>query len=229
MTIALVLSGGVGTRLATEIPKQYVEVGGKPVLSYSLQTLSAHPGIDAIQIVASPVWQPPIMAWMTGYEEKFHGFSLPGENRQLSIFHGLMDLQVYAGEDDVVLIHDAARPNLSSALISECLAALPGHDGVMPVLPMKDTVYLSKDRRTISARLNREQVFAGQAPEVFRLGAYCAANRRLLPDAILRINGASEPAVMAGLDVAMIPGDESNFKLTTPADLEKFQRLVAET
>ena len=90
---------------------------------------------------------------------------------------------------------------------------------------MKDTVYCSENGKTITSLLDRGAVFAGQAPEVFLLGKYYVANRRLLPDAILWINGSTEPAVMAGMDIAMIPGDEGNFKITTPGDLERFREI----
>lgn len=230
MNIALVLSGGTGIRLGTEIPKQYLEVGGKPVLSYCLEVLSAHAGIDAIHIVADPAWQGRIRQWLeeAGGKEKFRGFSAPGANRQLSVFHGLRDMETYAGEADGVLIHDAARPLLSADLIAGCLEAIRGHDGVLPVLPMKDTVYASRDGKRISSLLRREEVFAGQAPELFRFGKYYAANKGLLPEAILRINGSTEPAILAGMDIAMIPGDEKNFKITTAADLERFREIVRE-
>ena len=151
---------------------------------------------------------------------------MPGENRQLSIFHGIEDIRLYAGEESLLFIHDAARPFLSRKQITDCLDAAPGYDGVLPVLPMKDTVYESRDGKTISALLNRSQIYAGQAPEVFRLGAYYQANKRLLPDNILKINGSTEPAILAGLSIAMIPGDEDNFKVTTAADLERFRRLA---
>lgn len=230
MNIALVLSGGSGTRLGADIPKQYLEVGGKPVLSYCLEVLSAHAGIDAIHIVAESAWQGRILKWLEelGGKEKFRGFSAPGTNRQLSVFHGLTDMGRYAREADCVLIHDAARPLLSAALLSGCLEGIGGHDGVLPVLPMKDTVYASRDGKGISSLLRREEVFAGQAPEFFRFGKYYEANKKLLPEAILRINGSTEPAVLAGMDIAMIPGDEKNFKITTEADLERFREIVRE-
>ena len=125
-----------------------------------------------------------------------------------------------------MLIHDAARPLLSAGLIHDCLQGLVGYGGVLPVLPMKDTVYLSEDGKEISSLLDRKQIFAGQAPEVFRLGAYCRANQALLPDRILTINGSTEVAVMAGMKVHMISGDERNFKITTAEDLQRFERLV---
>lgn len=229
MNTALILSGGNGTRLGGEIPKQYREVKGKPMIAYCLETLLQDPEIGALQIVAEEAWQDFISENMTGnqfWKQKMKGYSLPGKNRQLSIWNGLQDMKKYAKQEDFVLIHDAARPMLSELLIRECLQKLTDYEGVLPVLPMKDTVYLSKDGDSISELLDRSQIFAGQAPEAFRFGKYYEANARLLPEEILKINGSTEPAVMAGMKVAMIAGDERNFKVTTYQDLERFQQLV---
>lgn len=228
MNIALLLSGGTGTRLGTDIPKQYIEVGDKPIISYCIEQLSAHEGIDAIRIVAAPCWQEQITKWLKTSDKsgKFQGFSVPGENRQLSILHGLEDIREYADEESLVLVCDAARPLLSAKQITDCLNAIEGHDGVLPVLPMKDTVYASIDGKRVTTLLNRNEIFAGQAPELFWLGKYYEANRRLKPDEILNINGSTEPAIMAGMDIAMIPGDENNFKITTQMDLDRFRKIV---
>jgi len=227
---ALLLSGGTGTRIGLDIPKQYVEVGGRPIISYSMERLFSHSGISAIQIVADSAWQGKIYEWITaeGFEGKFKGFSSPGRNRQLSIFNGLRDIREYAEDNDLVFIHDAARPLLTEKQIEACMEGMDGYDGVLPVLPMRDTVYSSTDGKKITALLNRAEIYAGQAPEVFRLGVYYEANCRLLPEKILQINGSTEPAVMAGLHVAMIPGDEGNFKVTTKEDLERFRKMIQE-
>ena len=232
MNIALILSGGTGTRLGADIPKQYIEVLGKPVIAYCMETLFRHKCVDIVYIVADYGWQEKIREWMESdkeilsFKKKFHGFSEPGENRQLSILNGMTDIQQYAKDTDLVLIHDAARPLLTERLITKCFEAAEGHDGVLPVLPMKDTIYGSSDGKRITSLLEREELFAGQAPEVFRLGKYYEANQKLLPERILKINGSAEPAVLAGMDVAMIPGDEGNFKITTKEDLERFREIV---
>lgn len=231
MNIALLLSGGTGTRLDSDIPKQYIEVCNRPIISYSLERLALHSLIAAIQIVADQDWQEQIADWLIAAElnPKFKGFSSPGENRQLSILNGLEDIKRYAEDSDCIFIHDAARPLLSEKQITDCLNAAEGHDGVIPVLPMKDTVFASQDGRSIQALLNRNEIYAGQAPEVFCLGSYYEANISLLPDQILKINGSTEPAVLAGLDITMIPGDEKNFKITTKEDLARFIRIVKES
>lgn len=228
MVTALILSGGTGTRIGGDIPKQYRDVNDKPILIYCLEQLSQNELIDAIQIVAAPEYQDMIRGWLFEYhvDRKFRGFSEPGENRQLSIMYGLESVREYTSEKDFVFIHDAARPLLTQKMIDDCIKAADGHDGVLPVLPMKDTVYYSEDGKVVSSLLERSRIFAGQAPEVFVLGKYLEANQRLLPDAILKINGSTEPAIMAGMDIAMIPGDEENFKITTKADLERFRQML---
>lgn len=229
MNIALILSGGSGKRVGTEIPKQYLKVQGKMVITYSLRTLIEHDWVDAIQIVADLSWQEVILEEVTLLNvnaNKIFGFSQPGENRQLSIFHGLKDIRKYANGDDFVIIHDAARPMLSKKQITDCFNGAWGHDGAMPVLPMKDTVYLSNNGLSVSELIDRSSIFAGQAPEVFRLNKYYEANLNLLPDQILRINGSTEPAILMGLDVVMVPGEENNFKITTLNDLKRFQDII---
>ena len=230
MNIALVLSGGTGSRLGTKTPKQYLPCEGRMMITRCLETIFIHPSVEAVQIVAAEKWRGAIEqemeAFISSFRDKFFGFSAPGETRQLSILSGLRDIACKATDEDVVMVHDAARPRLSAQLISDCLAASDGHDGVMPVLPMKDTVYLSRDGNAVSQLLPRSEVFAGQAPEFFRLGQYLRANEALPWEKMLTINGATEPAILAGLDIAMVPGDEGNFKITTAADMDRYLALL---
>ena len=185
-----------------------------------------------IQIVAAGQWREQIENAIfedaeSEMAEKFLGFSDPGENRQLSIYNALKDLKEMFGEAsvDAVMIHDAARPFVTVETVNECLLALDEHDGAMPVLPMSDTVYFSRNGQKVDELLNRNCIFAGQAPEAFRFGKYLAANEALFPDEILHIKGSTEPAIMAGMDVAMIPGDQRNFKVTTMEDMERARQI----
>ena len=235
MNIALVLSGGTGTRLGGDIPKQYIKVKGRMLIAYCLNMFAGHSAIDGIFVVAAPEWRDEIIneCGRLGIgEAAITGFSDPGRTRQLSILNGLRDIDTYVksldkNDDPVVIIHDAARPNLTAEYLDRCLDAIEGCDGVMPTLPMKDTVYYSENGTKVDKLLDRSCIFAGQAPELYRLKKYLEANEKLLPDDILKINGSTEPAVMAGLNVVMIPGDENNYKVTTKKDMDRFiQDLV---
>lgn len=241
MNYAIVLSGGTGTRLGLDIPKQYYEVNNKPIIGYVMDTLAACDKVDGIVIVAAREWQNYIQETALK-TSKFLGFAEPGDNRQLSILSGLRFLQDYLErardgessmkqeemEEVLVLIQDAARPCTSLELIASCFFLSDNEDGVMPALPMKDTVYLSHTGECVDGLLKRQEIYAGQAPEVFRFCKYLKANEDLTPEKILSVNGSSEPAILAGMNIKMIAGEEKNYKITTEADLMRFCRDVSE-
>lgn len=234
MNYAIILSGGTGSRLkGIDIPKQYYQVGGRTILSYAIETIEETKCIDGYAIVAAKEWQGPILEEMNRLlhdnpvtASKFRGFAEPGENRQLSVLHGLWALKDEVKEKDIVLVQDAARPFTSKALIQKCIEAARMADGAMPVLRMKDTVYYSTDGKKIDSLLERDKILAGQAPEAFVYGAYLRANEILARDELLSINGSSEPAIKAGMRIALVDGEEDNFKITTAEDLKRFERIV---
>lgn len=231
MNYAIILSGGVGSRTGLDIPKQYHKLNGTPLIQYVINTITRCEFIDGYIIVAAPEWQSFITETIKSAEKtissstpsrsNFMGYARPGINRQLSIYNGLQLLESSAEEEDIVLIQDAARPYTSAELIHKCFSLNPDEDGAMPVLPMTDTVYLSKDGKSVSDLLDRSQIYAGQAPESFRFGKYLRANEDLLPNKIQQINGSTEPAILAGMKITMIPGDKDNIKITTASDFNK--------
>ena len=163
MNYAIILSGGTGTRLGRDIPKQYIEVGGKPIIMYCIKTMEKTQCVDGFCVVAAQEWQEEIRRWMEqSHIKKFLGFAQAGKSRQHSLLNGLSFLMGRDPEEGAkVLIHDAARPNVTSTLITNCFEALKEADGSMPVIPVKDTMYLSKDRKEITGLLNRDEIFSG--------------------------------------------------------------------
>ena len=209
-------------RMGADIPKQYMELLGKPVLVHTAEQFQRCGLVEHIVIVAAREWEDRIWAWKERFGlSKLCALAPAGENRQRSILSGLLAARdLFESQGDGVIIQDAARPLTGDALIESLLEGLKEAPAVLPALPVTDTVYTSADGGRVDGLLDRSKLYAGQAPETFRLGKYYEANKRLFPDKIRDIHGSTEPAVLAGLDVVMIPGDERNIKITTRTDFE---------
>ena len=232
MNYAIMLAGGTGTRTEADKPKQFIRAAGRMMITYSLFVIASYKHIDKTVVVCEEEWEKDILtdAHDAGLDlSKIAGFARPGRNRQESILNGMKEILKLEGirepgNDDTVIVHDSARPYLTEKLLDACYDAIKDHDGVMPVLPMKDTVYMGDGNGKITELLDRSRVFAGQAPELFKFKDYYKANTSVTDEELMAINGASEIAVKAGMDIVMIPGDERNTKITTKGDLEKFIR-----
>lgn len=156
-------------------------------------------------------------------------YAKPGETRQYSIYNALKATHE-AGfhEEDFVIIHDAARPLVSHNLINRCLEAVKTADAILPVLPVKDTTYLSEDGKHIKSLLNRSHLWGGQAPEAFAFGKYLKLHNDTPREELLKINGSTELSFKAGHDCQMVEGDPMNFKITTPEDFFNFEAILNE-
>ena len=229
MNIAVILSGGSGSRMkAGTFPKQYLKVGGKPIICYCLETFQKHSRIDAIIIVAEEQYHEMLDDWMKKEKiSKFMEYAPAGRTRQHSIYSGITVARAEAeGVQDIVIIHDAARPCVSEKIITDCIEGALECGGAMPVIAVKDTVYQSADKKTISGLLNRDELFAGQAPEAFRLDPYLAIHDSMSDADLAEVRGSSEIAYRHGMKIKLIQGEEANFKITTKEDLDKFKLIV---
>jgi len=210
------------------IPKQYLEVFGKPILVYTLEKFNQNTNVDKIIIVAHTDYHENINMWLKKYGiTKVCGFACQGESRQESILNGL-HVAVSDGivPTDKVIIHDSVRPLVSQKLISQCLQEIDKHDGCMPVISVNDTIYQSQDGKKIATLLDRSTLYAGQSPEAFNLKKYYKVNVSAGRKVLNEIKGSSEIAFSNGFDISLIPGEVSNFKLTTPEDLARFEVML---
>lgn len=226
MNFAIILSGGKGVRLGGNIPKQYLKVADKPIIAYALRVFNENENINSIIVVAATEWQELIRECLQNENiTKFKGFANAGSSRQQSILNGMKKAyEMGADDSDKIIIHDAARPNVTATTIADCFDGLKEADGVMPALPLKDTVYLSENGESIQSLLNRDHLYAGQAPEAFVLGKYFGIQEDMSEDELSQVRGSSEIAFKEGLYVKIISGDEHNYKITTMADLNKFKK-----
>ena len=227
MNIAIILSGGVGTRMGADRPKQYIEIGSKPIISYCIDTFVHHGRIDKFIIVVADEWLDYVYNEVKDVKLPIY-YAKPGDTRQFSIFNALLVAeQSGCDSDDIVIFHDAVRPLVSNSIIDQCIDGIcEGFDGVMPVISVKDTIYQSQDQLTITKFLNRKELFGGPAPESFRLGRYLEIHKAMSKEDIAQINGSTEIAHKAGCRVKLVRGSELNFKITTPEDLVNFEQIV---
>lgn len=228
MNIAIILSGGIGSRMGLDTPKQYIIVNGQPVISYCLQTFLNNENTDAIVVGVADEWKKFVKEHIEILNPKKPIFyAASGETRQYSIYNALKVIKNEGFADDsIVIIHDAARPLVSNELINECYDACNEADGSMPVIAVKDTIYYSEDGKDITRLLDRTKLWAGQAPEAFIFGKYLRAHDNMAHEELIKINGSTELAYKSGLKVKMIQGDSLNFKITTPEDLTSFESII---
>lgn len=230
MNIGIILSGGSGTRIGAEIPKQYLTVNKTPIINYCLRTFINHEKIDGLVLVCSQNWTKFVESITHNLiTTKPIYLANAGKTRQDSIYNGLMKVEEMFNEKaKIVIIHDAARPLVSTGLITDCIDKCMDYDAVMPVIPVKDTVYQSSNGKSIDRLLNRSELWCGQAPEAFRFKPYLEIHKSATSEQISKINGSTELAFRFGLKCTMINGDPTNFKITTPEDLITFTNIVCQ-
>ena len=216
MNVCLVLAGGIGRRLTgCDKPKQFVVVGGKPLIMHCLETIMQCREIAHVCVVAAEEWR-----GLPGV----YIYAEPGKSRQHSIYNGLLALRRY--EPERVVIHDAARPLVTASDINGVIEASDNYDGAMPALAVTDTTYRSVDGKVILETLARDELFAGQTPECYDFVKYLAIHEKMSDDELSNTRGSSEIAVKNNMRIALCKGNPHNFKVTTDIDMERFRAVI---
>lgn len=219
-TWAVLLAAGAGGRLAAERPKAFVGLGGRPLLAESLERLDRSPWIDAIVVAAPPAWEEPaILVAEELVASKVSSVVTGGATRAESLRAAVREV---AADALVVLVHDAARPLVDDVLIERVLAPLAdGVDGVVPALPLADTVK-RVDRGLVVETVDRQSLVAAQTPQAFLADSLRAA----LDGDLESATDCASLVERRGGRVRVVDGDARLLKVTTPADLELVERLL---
>jgi 2-C-methyl-D-erythritol 4-phosphate cytidylyltransferase/2-C-methyl-D-erythritol 2,4-cyclodiphosphate synthase len=212
---ALIVAAGKGERMGGGIPKQYRSLGGKSVIRRAVEALSAHPAIGAVRVVIGKGQQDFASAALAGLE--IGGLVEGGEQRADSVRAGLEAI-----ESDAVLVHDAVRPFCPPVIIDRLISRLELYDGAAPILPVSDT--LARGTSEIDEPLDRNGLVRVQTPQAFRLAA--------LRQAYAEWSGTTPTdettvARAAGLRVAAVEGDQLLEKITTSADWDRAEAMLA--
>lgn len=218
---AVIPAAGRGTRFGGELPKQYLQVGGHTILARSLAALFAHEAVEGAIVAISPDdadWP----GW-TSFQGKPVQTCVGGATRAESVLAGLRALPDSVRGDDFVLVHDAARPNLSLGDLSALLERGRADPvGAILAAPVRDTLKRAGDDGGIDGTEPRERLWRAFTPQLFRR---LHLTRALEHAAAAGIEATDEAMAMErqGLRPLLIEGAETNFKITTPADLARFE------
>jgi 2-C-methyl-D-erythritol 4-phosphate cytidylyltransferase/2-C-methyl-D-erythritol 2,4-cyclodiphosphate synthase len=218
---ALIVAAGRGQRFGGDGPKQYAPLKGEPLLRRTLKAFSVHAGIDEITVAIHPDDLDLFRAAAAGLARVRSVAG--GATRQESVRLGLEALAAKA--PDLVLIHDGARPMVEPGLIDRVIAGLGAADGVLPAVPVIDTLKRVNGMDVV-ATVARENLVRAQTPQGFRFPAILAAHRKHAGEAL-----TDDASVMerAGHTVITVPGDETNIKVTTMDDLARVNAMLSET
>ena len=223
-TAVVLVAAGRGLRAGAGGPKQYRSIGGVPVIYRAMESFSRHPDVAFVQPVVNPDDGAMFTAAVAGlsHEPPTSG----GATRQASVLAGLEALARH--KPDLVLIHDAARPFVSQALISRAIEAAGRTGAAIPTVPVTDTIKLVGDAGQIEGTPDRARLRSAQTPQSFRFDVILEAHRRAAKDGRSDFTDDAAIAEWAGLTVATFEGDVANMKLTTPEDFVREEaRLTA--
>ncbi len=215
---AVIPSGGKGTRLKSLLPKQYIKVHGKEIIAYTLDVFQNSENIDEICIAAEPEYFELIEEIKKKYAYTKLKYIVPGgKTRQESVYKGIMSLP--ASDNDIIAVHDAARPLLPLEILNNSINKAIEVDNVVVAIKARDT--LIKGNQFVSDYVNRDLIYYAQTPQVFKSKNLKDAMEKAIADNFL---GTDESMLVkrAGYKVQIVDGSSMNFKVTAPSDLETF-------
>lgn len=229
--IALLLAGGQGARMHCDRPKQFMDAEGQPVILYTLQTFQAHPDIDDIYVVASPEWKDFVeRTAQRGGIGKLRQTLSAGTTSIDSLRNGLKGISEHAkGTNPVVLIHEAVRPLVSAEIITRNLETFHTCGNAITAIRSNEAYMVSNDGQQSASGLPRERLYRAQTPQTFSLreltDTFARAERLGLTNSQSLYTLMREVYPEKTLYIA--PGNELNFKLTVPEDIDTLRALLA--
>lgn len=215
---AVVLAAGRGKRMGTDVQKQYIEMGGKPVLYYSLDTFEKSDIIDEIVLVVGENQEDYCRQEIVNQYgfQKVKTIVRGGAERYHSVWNGLQQV-----EDGYVFIHDGARPFVTEEILIRAYQEVQEYKACVVGMPVKDTIKISDEQGFVVDTPNRSQVWMIQTPQVFEVSLVKDAYAKLIEG---NITNATDDAMvvemMLGSQIKLVQGSYENIKITTPEDLD---------
>lgn len=228
MNYALILAAGSGSRMGnTDKPKQFLPIYGTPLMVHTIEAFEMHEDIDGIVIVTNDAYLDQVKVWCKQYDlSKVKSVVAGGDSRQKSVYNGLIALKSYLKDDDIVLIHDAARPLISSQIITNNIEECKISGAVDTVIKASDTIICSKDFKTIDSIPNRNELYQGQTPQTFKFSLIIKAHEKALENVVDNVTDDAKLVLSLGYKVSLVNGSKQNFKVTTFDDLMMLKALL---
>lgn len=232
MNFAGILAGGIGSRMERDIPKQFLEILGVPIIVRTLRTFLAAPEVEKVVLAMNPQWMDYCRDLLIKHGIDTAGIDViaGGETRFLSmanIVDRCIEIRGDALEDgDLLCIHDCARPFVSPRIVAENFSMVSGYDMVTTSLPTIDTVIIAEDGKTETSVPVRSTIFCDQGPQTFRLKEFRRLREALSPEETAALIEAGKMYLEAGKRVGIVKGDRMNFKITTEFDLTLAECLL---
>ena len=233
MNVAIIIASGVGSRMGQEIPKQFINVGEKPVIVYTLEAFQEHPLVDAIEVVCLAGWEQVLRAYARQYKiDKLKWVVKGGASGQESIRNGVYNFEGVLAEDDICIVHDGVRPMLDPEVITDVVRVAKERGNAVTSMPYNEQIFLvdKKDSATTTQYIPRETLRRVSTPQAYRFGLLDSKYHEAFEKGV-GIDGSNYTNTMMvqlGVRLNFAVGSDRNIKLTTPENLEFFRAWATE-
>ncbi len=229
MNIAIIFAGGSGVRMGAGVPKQFLEINGKPIIIHTLELFQYHEMIDKIYISTLKDYIPYVEDLVADFRLTKVASVIPGgDTAQDSIYNALKKAESENPEDSIVLLHDGVRPFVAYDVITSNIESVKEYGNAITSTACYETIMISKDGNVIDDVPYRKETFSGQAPQSFYLKDIIAAHDvvRNSPTGYENMVDACTIIRSQGIEAHMVPGNRGNIKVTTPEDVYMFRALL---
>lgn len=228
MNVGLIIAGGVGARMHMTTPKQFLVVRGKPVIVYTLEAFQCNESIDEIVVVCLKGWKNIVWKYAAKYGiTKLKWIVDGGDTGMESLRNGMNLLRDHYSPDDIIVIHDAVRPLISDNIINANIAGVIQNGNAITCIPCTEALLQSEDFVTSQVEVNRDLIQRTQTPQSLYLSKFIWAHEEAQRRGLNNVVATCSLLVALGEEVHLVPGEQTNFKITTKWDIELMEAWLS--
>lgn len=227
MNTAIILAGGIGKRIGNDVPKQFLEVDGEPILAYTIQAFQDHEMIDRIVVVCVSGWEDKVREIKERYGlSKICCIKPGGKNSMESISNGIFGIENVSSPDDIVIIHDSVRPLIDEETITDCIEVCKKYGNGCASIPIQETVVRTEDHISSSVNIDRSDIMRVQTPQAYRYDIVNKLYRDAYKMGIRDSTYTNTLMMQLGHPIYLSKGSVINLKITVIDDINLFNILL---